>query len=130
MTARGRAARSPEECDQLLGEFLAAGDVDSIVELYEAGACFVTREREAMVGRDAIRKAFVDLAAAKPRLQAHIVKVLRNGNDLAVLYNDWTMAMRGPDGQAIEMTGKAIEVVCRQADGTWRFAIDDPFGRA
>jgi len=28
-----------------------------------------------------------------------------------------------------EMTGKAIEVVCRQSDGSWRFAVDDPWGR-
>jgi uncharacterized protein (TIGR02246 family) len=130
MTTTGRTARSPEDCDRLLGEFLAAGDLDSIVELYEPGACFVTPEREALVGRDAIRGAFADLAAAKPRLRENIVRVLRNGDNLAVLYNDWTMSTRGPDGQPIEMAGKAIEVVCRQSDGTWRFAIDDPFGRA
>ncbi len=27
------------------------------------------------------------------------------------------------------LAGKAIEVVRRQADGTWRFAIDDPYAR-
>jgi len=35
----------------------------------------------------------------------------------------------GPDGAIIEQRGKAVEVVRRQADGTWRFAIDDPFAR-
>jgi uncharacterized protein (TIGR02246 family) len=130
MTAiRGKTARSPEECDHLLGEFLAAGDLDAIVELYEAGACFVTETREVRNGRDAIRQAFGDLAAAKPRLHSTIVRTLRNGDNLAVLYNDWTMTIAGPDGKPIEMTGKAIETVCRQADGSWRFAVDDPFGR-
>ena len=124
-----KTARSPEECDHLLGEFLAAGDVDAIVDLYEAGACFVTETRELRTGRDAIREAFVDFAAAKPRLRSNIVLTLRNGNDLAVLYIDWTMTVAGPDGKPIEMTGKAIETVCRQGDGTWRFAIDDPYGR-
>jgi uncharacterized protein (TIGR02246 family) len=124
-----RTARSAEECDHLLGELLAAGDVDGIVNLYEKGASFVTQDRQTLVGHDAIRAAFVDFAAARPRLQANIVRTLRNGDSLAVLYNDWTMSITGPDGKAMEMTGKAIEVVCRQSDGTWRFAIDDPFAR-
>jgi uncharacterized protein (TIGR02246 family) len=124
-----KTARSPEECDHLLGEFLAVGDLDAIVDLYEVGASFVTETREVRTGRDAIRAAFVNLAAAKPQLRSHIVLTLRNGDNLSVLYNDWTMTVAGPDGKPIEMSGKAIETVCRQADGSWRFAIDDPFGR-
>jgi uncharacterized protein (TIGR02246 family) len=125
-----RAPRTPEDCDHLLNEYLADGDIDSIVELYEPGATFVTQDREAKVGRDAIRQAFVDFAAAKPRLRSNIVMTLQNGDNLAVLYNNWSMTLRGPDGGAVEMSGKAIEVVCRQADGTWRFAVDDPFARS
>lgn len=124
-----KRAYSAEECDRLLGEFLAAGDLDSVVELYEKGASFVSQDRQTLVGHDAIRSAFVAFAAAKPHLKEHIVRTMRNGDSLAVLYNDWTMTLKGPDGQSIEMTGKAIEVVCRQGDGTWRFAIDDPFAR-
>lgn len=130
MTARGRAARSPQECDHLLGEFLAAGDVDAIVDLYEKGACFVTQDRQELVGHDAIRRAFADFAAARPKLRSTIVRTLRNGDNLAVVYNDWTMTVTPPGGQPTEMIGKAIEVVCRQSDGTWRFAIDDPFARS
>jgi len=127
--ASSKKARSPEECDHLLGEFLAAGDLGAIVDLYEVGASFVTQTREVRTGRDAIRAAFEPLAATKPRLRSNIVLTLRNGDNLAVLYNDWTMTMAGADGKPVEMTGKAIETVCRQGDGTWRFAIDDPFGR-
>lgn len=128
--APGRGARAPEDCDHLLNEFLAAGDLDAIVELYEPGATFVTRRREVKVGRDAIRQAFADLAAAKPRLRANILMTLRNGDNLAVLYNDWTMSVGTPDGETSEMNGKAIEVVCRQSDGSWKFAVDDPFARS
>jgi uncharacterized protein (TIGR02246 family) len=125
-----RAAHTPEECDHLLNEYLAAGDLDAIVELYEPGATFVTQDRAVKVGRDAIREAFTAFAAARPRLRADIVMTLRNGDDLAVLYNDWTLSARTPDGQTQEMSGKAIEVVCRQGDGSWKFAVDDPFARS
>jgi ketosteroid isomerase-like protein len=59
----------------------------------------------------------------------NILKVVRVGDDLAVLYNDWTMAAKAPDGNPFEMTGKAVEVVRRQPDGSWRFVLDDPFAR-
>ena len=125
-----RAPRTPEDCDHLLNDYLAAGDLDAIVDLYEPGAAFVTQDRQVKVGRDAIRQAFAEFAATKPKLKANIVMTLRNGDNLAVLYNDWSMSVRTPDGQAHEMSGKAIEVVCRQGDGSWKFAVDDPFARS
>lgn len=123
-------ARSPEACDHLLGEFLAAGDLDAIADLYEDGASYVTEMGEVRTGRDAIRDAFAPFAAAKPRLRVDIVRTLRNGDDLALVYNDWTLTATGADGEVIEVSGNAIETVRRQADGSWRFAIDDPFGRS
>ena len=32
-------------------------------------------------------------------------------------------------GTVVQRAGKAIEIVRRNADGRWLFAIDDPFGR-
>jgi ketosteroid isomerase-like protein len=40
----------------------------------------------------------------------------------------WPSA-KGPDGTLVERSGRAIEVVRWQADGAWRFAIDDPYAR-
>ena len=123
-------ARTAEDCDHLLGKFLALGDLDAIVGLYEPTACFVNDTREKAVGHDAIRASFRDFAAAKPKLTAKIVLSAPNGDDLVLLYNDWTLEMTGPDGKPLTVTGKAIEAVRRQPDGTWRFAIDDPFARS
>ena len=58
-----------------------------------------------------------------------VTKVVSAGDDLAVLYNDWSMSATGADGAAVSGSGKAIEIVRRQPDGTWRFVVDDPFGR-
>ena len=33
-----------------------------------------------------------------------------------------------PDGKSVTMTGRSAEVVRRQADGTWKFMIDNPRG--
>ncbi|MEO8601084.1 MAG: DUF4440 domain-containing protein [bacterium] len=122
-------ARTPEDCDRLLAEYLAVGGLDDILALYEPHAIFFTEARERLVGRDAIATFFAPAAMAKPRLAFNILQVLPAGDDLAMIYNDWTLTVTGPDGTSFEQRGKAIEVVRRQADGTWRFAIDDPFAR-
>jgi ketosteroid isomerase-like protein len=59
----------------------------------------------------------------------NVVRVVRAGDDLAVIYNDWSAVGRAADGSPVTMEHKAIEIVRRQSDGTWRFAVDDPFAR-
>jgi uncharacterized protein (TIGR02246 family) len=123
------APRTPEECDALFERHVNAGDLDALVALYEPDATLVAAPGERAVGHAAIREALAPLLAAKARITMHVVRVERAGDDLAALYNDWTSRATGPDGTAVEMAGKAVEVVRRQPDGTWRFAIDDAFAR-
>jgi len=123
------AARTPEDCDRLFAEHINRGDLDALVGLYEPQASFVPQGAEAVHGLDAIRQALAGFVAMKPRLTMNVTKVVRAGDDLAVLYNNWSMSATAPDGTAISSTGKAIEIARRQPDGTWRFALDDPFGR-
>jgi ketosteroid isomerase-like protein len=42
----------------------------------------------------------------------------------------WTLTGSRQDGSPLEMTGQTSDVVRRQADGSWRLAIDNPFGDA
>ena len=123
------SARTPEDCDHLLGEYLAKGSVDDILTLYEANAVFVTQDRQRVSGHAGLREVMSVFASVRPRLSINLTMVAPQGDDLAVIYNDWTLSAVGPDGAKIEQSGRAIEVVHRQADGTWRFAFDDPYAR-
>ena len=122
------SARRPEDCDRLFAEGVNAGDVEAVVALYEEGGCFVRRDGAA-VGSAEIRSVIEKMLEEKPHLSCDVRRVVRAGQDLALLYNDWTMTSVGPGGQTVERTGKALELVRRQADGTWRYVIDDPRGR-
>ena len=51
------------------------------------------------------------------------------GEGLALLYNDWRLTVGAEDDLSLERSGRALELVRRQADGSWRFVIDDPYGR-
>jgi uncharacterized protein (TIGR02246 family) len=121
-------ASRPEDCDRLFAEAVNAGDLAAVLALYEEDGCFVQREGVA-AGRAAIRTVIAEMLAKEPRLTCRVWKIVGCGEDLALLYNDWTLSMKGPDGSRLDRSGKALELVRRQPDGTWRFAIDDPYGR-
>jgi len=122
-------ARTPGECDRLFEEHVNAGEVEAVVALYEAGGSLVQHDGGVATGHAAIRGVIARLVAMQPTLRNDVVRVLTAGEELALLYNDWRMSAKGRDGKLIERAGKAIEVVRRQADGTWRFAMDDPYAR-
>jgi uncharacterized protein (TIGR02246 family) len=123
------AAHTPEECDRLFAEYMNGGKLDALVALYEPRAVFVPQEGAPVTGTAGIREALAGFMAMKPALKMNVTKAVRAGDDLAVLYNDWNMSATGPDGSVVNGAGKAVEIVRRQADGTWRFAVDDPFAR-
>jgi uncharacterized protein (TIGR02246 family) len=117
-------AQSPEEVDVLFAKALNAGDVDGMVSMYEPNASFVGQGGEVAVGHDAIRAAIKTYIDLKPEIDLKVEKTVATGTDLAVCYGVWTMSIGGQ-----EMTGKSMEIVRKQPDGTWLFAIDDPWGR-
>jgi uncharacterized protein (TIGR02246 family) len=123
-------ARSPEECNRLFGEYVSAGDLDKVVALYEESASFVQHDGRVARGHAAIRQALSGLVAMRPKLRLDVVKVVAAGaGDLAIVYDDWAMSATDPDGNPRERAGKAIEVMRRQADGSWKLVIDDPYAR-
>jgi len=124
-----KSATSPEECDRLFVEHVNAGDLDALLSLYEPTCSMVRRDGGLARGHAEIREVLDRLIAMRARMSTEIVKVVAAGDDLAMVYNDWRLEAKRPDGQPIEATGKAIEVVRRQPDGTWRFILDDPFAR-
>jgi uncharacterized protein (TIGR02246 family) len=121
--------RTPEECDARFAAHVNASDVDGLVALYEPDGVLLLQDGTVARGHTALREALTGLVSMRPRLTMDVTKVVRSGGDLAVLYNDWSMEVPGPDGTPTTMRGKAIEIVRRQADGTWRFAVDDPSAR-
>jgi len=121
-------ALKPEDADRLFAERVHAGDLEGVLKLYEPGATLVMPEGD-VTGAVALRGTLSQVLAAQLRLQTNVTKIIRVGEDLAVLYNEWSGSMIGPDGQRTAQAGKATEVVRRQADGTWRFIVDDPWAR-
>lgn len=122
-------ARKPEEADLLVIEALNAGDVEAALAFYEPGATFVPDPGKAATGLEAIREVLNGFLALRPRLTIEVPEVTVSG-DVALLGSRWTLKGTGPDGSPVDLAGQGAEVVRRQADGSWKFIIDNPFAGA
>lgn len=124
-------AQTPEQCDELFARCLNSRDLDSLLDLYEGQASLRNEDGTVSLGKAAIRETLQAIFTALPegKITMNVIRVARAGDDLAVLYNDWTMVGKLANGSPVEIKHKAMEVVRRQSDGTWRFAVDDPYAR-
>jgi uncharacterized protein (TIGR02246 family) len=114
---------------RLWAESFVAGDLDALVALYEPDAILVAQPGEVLTGIEAIREALSAFLATRPTFNLEVRTVLQTG-DIALSFADWSLRGTGPEGEAIEMAAQTSDVLRRQADGTWRFAIDNPYGSA
>jgi uncharacterized protein (TIGR02246 family) len=122
-------ARKPEECDILIVEAIKRKDLEAAVALYEPNAAFVLDSGEIVTGRAAIREALKAwIALEDVRFTTEIKAIPSADGNLAMLRGSWSATAKGPDGNPVTFTGKNVEVVRRQADGTWLFVIDNPRG--
>jgi len=118
----------PEDWPHVFQQHLNAGDLDAVMALYEPEACFVTKSGETLVGRDRIREVLESMIEAKASLHSRVLKAVTVG-DVAQLYTDFEGTMKDDLGKTVAIRHKAIEVLRRQSDGTWRLIVGDPNGR-
>jgi uncharacterized protein (TIGR02246 family) len=119
----------PEDCERAFAACVKARDLEGLVALYEPQAQYVRRNGTVVIGQTAIRELLQNLTNVATEIDMNVITVVAL-NGIALLYNDWTAKTVSEDGQVRESSGKAVEVVRRQPDGRWQFAIDDPFGRS
>src|SRR5688572_19115551 len=117
----------PEEMHPTFTAAFNAGDMTALMDLYEPEASLAPAPGEMVSGTAAISEALTGFLALKGRMTIDTVRVIPAG-DLALLHGNWILSGTGPDGHDVELAGRNTEVIRRQADGTWRFIIDNPFG--
>jgi uncharacterized protein (TIGR02246 family) len=114
------SAKSPEEICRLFQQYMAEGDLDSILSVYDPEAVFLNQAGEVKQGEEGLRNELAPFAAAKAVFDFNIRQVIQAG-DIALMHTEWKIS--SPQ----QMSVYAIEVARRQPDGTWRWLIGDPF---
>jgi len=121
-------ARTPEEIGRRFAEAFNAGDVSAVAALYEANAVYVS-DGQIVRGRESIGQMFAGFLALKARVDVRPERTVTFGDDLAAIYSTWTASGTSPEGDAVRLSGRSVEVARRQADGTWLYALDDATAR-
>ena len=120
-------ATSPEEVGQTYYRAFNAGDIETIVALYEPHARLVVQPGQVIEGHAAIREALRACFALKPTMTLLKRQVVTSG-DIALSVDQWALTGTEPDEQPIALEGTAVEVLRKQADGRWLYVVDNPWG--
>jgi uncharacterized protein (TIGR02246 family) len=120
---------TPEHVLDSIVHGINTGDLDALMGLYEPGAAFATQPGELAHGASGIRDALGGFVAMDGELRLDVTRVLQ-ADDLALVIGTWSFEGTGPDGQPVRLEADNADVLRRQADGTWRFVIDNPWGTA
>jgi uncharacterized protein (TIGR02246 family) len=121
---------TPEEVLNSVVEGINTGNLDALMMLYETDACFATQPGQLAKSPETIRQSlrgFTDMKNGK--LDLKVKRVLQT-SDLALVTSEWSFSGTGPDGKLVNISAKKSADVLRrqQADGSWRFVIDNPWG--
>ena len=120
-------AMKPQELNGLFEKAFNAGDIETLLALYEPGARLVLQSGEVAAGAKAIREALQSSLALKGKMSVENQYVIE-ADGTAVSRATWHLTGTAPDGKPIERRGRTVEVCRRQPDGTWRYLIDLPNG--
>jgi len=118
---------TPEGVIDHFAALLGAGDLDAALDLYADGAAFLPDPGSVVTGDDQLRAGLAGFFAIRPTLVPGRRRVVVAG-DTALVVHDWQLRGALPDGTPVEQQGRAVDVLRRRPDGTWRLLIDDPWG--
>lgn len=120
-------ATTPEQIHRLFEDRFNAGDIDGLMELYESDAALIAQPGSVAHGSEPVRAALQGFLALKGHITLDTKLVFTVG-DLAYPSNTWSLSGTGPDGEPVTLGATTAEVARRQADGTWRYVIDNAWG--
>jgi ketosteroid isomerase-like protein len=120
------SVHTPEEMHPAFTAAFNARDLDALLELYETEAALTPEPGVVVTGHAAIREALGGFLSLNGPI-AMTTKTIIPTDNLALLHAAWTLNGTGPDGAPIALEARSSEVIRRQADGTWRYIVDNPY---
>ena len=115
----------PAHIHILFRDAFNAGDIDALVALYASNAVLVVNGQP-VAGQELIRNAYESFLARRPRMALKTRSAVMFDDSLALLHGDWVLQPSPTDETGKTTRGLSTEVVRREADGSWRFVIDNP----
>ena len=120
-------ASEPEQVIELFCKLFNSNDLDGLIDnLYEDDAVLIPEPGAApLAGKAAVAEVLKGFLGTGGTISVISTKAVRSG-DLALTHTHWRLDIPGADG----MEAQTAEIVRRQPDGSWKYAIDNPWGSA
>jgi ketosteroid isomerase-like protein len=106
-----------------------AGDVDTLLKLYDDQSVLVAEPGKPVQGLQNIKQALMGFLALKLPIRLTVRHVYENG-DIGFCVADWSISGKAPDGKDVKVGGTSAEVVKKTSGGNWVYVIDSPYGTA
>ncbi len=118
---------SPAELSSAFAEAIARRDVERAMELWVEDPTILTATGEPIRGRTAIAAALRLLVDSGTDVKIELTTSVTAG-DVALGLGTLTLSGTGADGQRFSQQSNSAVIYSRGVDGSWRVAIDAPWG--
>ncbi|HEV7830116.1 MAG TPA: SgcJ/EcaC family oxidoreductase [Pseudonocardiaceae bacterium] len=116
-----------EEAGRIFQDSFNAVDIDGLVSLFEPDAVLVPAPGKIAAGSDALRETFTGILATGARFEIIKLFSIHRVGDIALATIEWKMESNDADGDPVTVRARPAVVFRQQADGSWRFLIDNAF---
>ncbi len=117
----------PEDLHPALSEAYNAGDLEAMLSLYDPKAVFVIKPGRVTNSPAELRAALQHVIALRGRMTIKPDTFTRS-DDLVLVLGTFTLSGQRGDGTSFERASRFADVLRRQPDGSWRIAVDNPYG--
>ena len=112
-----------EDAHSTLAAAYNTGDLNIVLSMYDVNGIIVAEPNSPVSGKEKFEAAVRGILSIKGKMEIKTVYCLQSG-DVAVGRSEWSIK----NGDDTKVSAKGVEVMKRQADGTWKILIDHAFG--
>jgi uncharacterized protein (TIGR02246 family) len=123
----GAMLTRPEDVYAALSAAYNAGDLEAMLSLYDPKAVFVIKPGRVTESPAELRAAMQHVIALRGRMSINPDTFTRS-DDLVLVLGKFTLSGSRADGTPFERTSRFADVLRREPDGSWRIAVDNPYG--
>jgi ketosteroid isomerase-like protein len=120
-------AMRPEDLYPTLSAAYNAGDLEALLSVYEPNAAYVIKPGRITGSPAELRATLQQQIAVGGELTIN-PQSFTPSDDLVLVLGTFTLSGRRRDGTPLDRTARFADVLRCQPDGSWRIAVDNPYG--